>query len=43
VRFLARYTPTYLNDGSSDFCDPFGFCQEWLHQVELTGGVIFRF
>jgi hypothetical protein len=43
ARLQARYTPTYLNDGSSDFCDPFGFCQDWLHQFELTGGVVVRF
>ena len=43
ARFMARYTPTYLNDASSEFCDPFGFCQDWLHQFELTGGVVFRF
>lgn len=43
ARLQARYTPTYLNDASSDFCDPFGFCQDWLHQFELTGGVVFRF
>jgi len=34
---------TYLNDASSDFCDPFGFCQDWLHQLELTAGVVVRF
>jgi hypothetical protein len=28
---------------SSDFCDPFGFCQDWLHQLELTAGVLVRF
>jgi hypothetical protein len=28
---------------SSDFCDPFGFCQDWLHQFELTLGVVVRF
>jgi opacity protein-like surface antigen len=43
ARLQARYTPTWLNDASSDFCDPFGFCQGWLHQFELTGGVVFRF
>ena len=43
ARLQARYTPTYLHDASSDFCDPFGFCQNWLHQFELTGGVVFRF
>ena len=43
ARLQARYTPTYLDDSSSDFCDPFGFCQSWLHQFELTGGLVFRF
>ena len=44
ARLQGRYTPTYLDDGSaSDFCDPFGFCQSWLHQFELTGGLVFRF
>jgi hypothetical protein len=43
ARLEARYAPTYLNDSSSDFCDPFGFCQSWLHQFEMTGGVVFRF
>jgi opacity protein-like surface antigen len=43
ARLQARYTPTYLSDTSSDYCDPFGFCQSWLHQFELTGGVIVRF
>jgi hypothetical protein len=33
-----------LNDGGSgDFCDPFGFCQGWLNQVELAGGITVRF
>jgi opacity protein-like surface antigen len=43
ARLHAKYTPTYLNDTGSDFCDPFGFCQDWLHQFELTGGVVVRF
>jgi opacity protein-like surface antigen len=43
ARLQLRYTPTYLNDSDSDFCDPFGFCQSWLHQFELTGGVLVRF
>jgi opacity protein-like surface antigen len=42
-RLQAKYTPSYLNDAGSDFCDPFGFCQDWLHQFELTGGVVVRF
>jgi opacity protein-like surface antigen len=43
VRAQVRYVPTMLNDSSSDFCDPFGFCQGTLHQFELVGGVAFRF
>jgi hypothetical protein len=43
ARLQAKYTPTYLDDTSADLCDPFGFCQDWLHQFELTGGVVFRF
>lgn len=43
ARFQAKYTPTYLHDAGSDFCDPFGFCQGWLHQFELLGGVVVRF
>lgn len=42
-RLQARYAPTFLNDSGSDYCDPFGFCQSWLHQLELTGGVAVRF
>lgn len=43
ARVQARYNPTYLNDTSSDYCDPFGFCQSWLQQFEITGGVVIRF
>jgi len=43
ARVEAKYTPTYLHDASSDFCDPFGFCQDWLHQFQLTGGLVVRF
>jgi hypothetical protein len=43
ARLQAKYTPTHLNDAGSDFCDPFGFCQDWLHQFELAGGVVVRF
>jgi outer membrane protein W len=39
-----RYKPTWLNDDpEGDFCDPFGFCQGWLHQAEIVAGVIIRF
>jgi len=43
LRVQARYVHTLLDDSSSDFCDPFGFCQGTLHQFELLGGVVFRF
>jgi hypothetical protein len=43
ARILARYVPTHLDDSESDFCDPFGFCQSWLQQLQLLGGVTFRF
>jgi hypothetical protein len=43
ARLQAKYMPTYLNDTGSDICDPFGFCQSWLHQFELSGGVVLRF
>lgn len=43
ARLQARYSPTYLHDSGSDYCDPFGFCKSWLNQLELTGGVVFRF
>ena len=42
ARAHASYKPTFLND-SSDFCDPFGFCQGVLHQIELSAAVVLRF
>jgi hypothetical protein len=33
-----------LNDEDAGrFCDPFGFCQGVLQQIELGGGVVVRF
>lgn len=44
LRGQFRYKSTFLNDASStDFCDPFGFCQSTLGQFEFAGGVTFRF
>jgi len=44
VRAHVRYNPTMLNDkDAADFCDPFGFCQGVLSQVEFAGGVTVRF
>jgi opacity protein-like surface antigen len=43
ARLQARYLPTHLDDADSEFCDPFGFCQGWLHQFEVSGGLGIRF
>lgn len=44
VRGHVRYKPAMLNDTSSaDFCDPFGFCQGTLQQVEFATGAVVRF
>jgi opacity protein-like surface antigen len=44
VRAHFRYKPTMLNDkDAADFCDPFGFCEGVLSQVEFAGGVTVRF
>ena len=44
VRGHVRYKPTMLNDeDAGDFCDPFGFCQGSLQQIELTVGAVVRF
>jgi opacity protein-like surface antigen len=44
VRGHVRYKPAMLNDTSSgDFCDPFGFCQGTLQQVEFAAGAVVRF
>jgi opacity protein-like surface antigen len=43
-RAQAAYKPTILSDGGSGrYCDPFGFCQGALHQLEFSGGVSYRF
>jgi opacity protein-like surface antigen len=43
MRGQARYKPTQLNDGSAEFCNPFGFCQTALTHFEIAAGAIFRF
>ena len=44
IRAHFRYKPTMLNDeDAADFCDPFGFCQGSLQQVEFAGGAVIRF
>jgi opacity protein-like surface antigen len=44
VRGQFRYKPTRLNDeDAGNFCDPFGFCQGTLPQVEFMAGAVVRF
>ena len=43
VRGQFRYRPSWLSDSGGEFCDPFGFCQSMLRQLEFSGGVTFRF
>jgi outer membrane protein W len=43
ARLQVHYTPIHLNDSGSEFCDPFGFCQGWLNQIAVTGGVVVGF
>ena len=43
ARVQIRYNPTQLGDESSDFCDPFGFCQGSFQQFELVAGGSIRF
>ena len=43
IKVQAKFNPTLLNDESSDFCDPFGFCAGSLSQFELLSGAVFRF
>ena len=43
ARVEARYAPTVLSDSSESFCDPFGFCQGTLQQIEFMGGAVIRF
>ena len=44
MRAHARFNPTALHDTSAgDVCDPFGFCQSWLSQIEFAVGAAVRF
>jgi hypothetical protein len=44
IRGHFRYKPTMLNDeDAGDFCDPFGFCQGTLQQIEFAAGAVLRF
>jgi hypothetical protein len=44
LRAQLRYRPIWTSgEDEGLFCDPFGFCQSTLRQVEFSGGVSFRF
>jgi hypothetical protein len=43
IKVQAKLSSTLLNDESSDFCDPFGFCSSSVNPFELLSGVVFRF
>jgi hypothetical protein len=43
LKAQARFTPTQLNGGASEFCGPFGFCQGLLSRFEIAVGPTFRF
>jgi hypothetical protein len=48
VRFQARWIPTFIQSGEAIWCDWYGWCWavptgDYLHQFELTGGLILRF
>jgi opacity protein-like surface antigen len=44
LRAHFRYKPTMMSDeDAADFCDPFGFCQGTLQQIEFMGGAVLRF
>ena len=43
TRIHFRYKSTRLNDGDATVCDPFGFCQDALSQMEVAAGLVFRF
>jgi hypothetical protein len=44
VRAHVRYKPTLLDDDDAGrYCDPFGFCQGTLNQLELAVGAVVRF
>jgi|EndMetStandDraft_5_1072996.scaffolds.fasta_scaffold120465_2 opacity protein-like surface antigen len=44
IRGHFRYKPHALSDEeAAPFCDPFGFCQNWLRQVEVMAGAVVRF
>jgi opacity protein-like surface antigen len=44
IRGHFRYKPIWLNDEDAGrFCDPFGFCQNGLQQIEIAVGGVVRF
>jgi len=44
IRLHLRATPTWLDDDANDnFCDPFGFCQGSLQQIEVMAALVLRY
>jgi len=44
MRLHLRATPTWLDDDTNDnFCDPFGFCQGSLQQIEVMAALVLRY
>ena len=43
TRVHVRYKMTRLDDDNLPPCDPFGFCEDGLPQIEIAAGVVFRF
>jgi hypothetical protein len=43
AKVQAKFNSTLLDDESSDFCDPFGFCASSVSSFELLSGVVIRF
>lgn len=44
LRGQIRYKAIFLNDDpEADFCEPFGFCRQWLAPIEVAAGVTIRF
>jgi opacity protein-like surface antigen len=43
TRMHVRYKMTNLGDEDRAPCEPFGFCEDALPQIEIAAGVVFRF
>lgn len=43
TRLQVRYKSTQLGDDELPPCEPFGFCEDGLPQIEFAAGLVFRF